>query len=414
MKHQNPIRTSAPAPFPASIPEFQKPPTRAHTSKHPIRRTVPALAALLLCACLALSACGSTSAPETYNTAAQEAPAADVARDIIPAVPGGEAGTEIAIDAAPAATLQDTGGATPLPSYTGSGGITQPQDDRKIVLYTTVHMETLAFDDTCAQIQQAVADTGGYIAGATINTDSYRSDLHTAAYTLKIPRDKFDSFSLDLPAYGTITSRSEAAEDITDQYIDVEAHLTALETQEARLLELMEQAGSLEELLQVQNQLTNVQYEIDLYRSTQRTYDGLIAYATMDIYVTEVQEYTPPAPTTFGSRVSAALKNTWHNTVSGLQNFSIFLIYALPTLVVLGVLLVITLFIIKLVRKHNAKKAAAFAASVTAWQQATNADNSKDTGKTKDTPASSTAGSTTDTTTYPAQPAKNNSTDKRK
>ena len=55
---------------------------------------------------------------------------------------------------------------------------------------------------------------------------------------------------------------------------------------------MMEQAGDLETLLAIQNQLTEVQYQIESYTAQQRTYDDLISYSTVDVTVEEVKQIT--------------------------------------------------------------------------------------------------------------------------
>ena len=72
-------------------------------------------------------------------------------------------------------------------------------------------------------------------------------------------------------------SKQESTQDVTSAYVDVEARLKSLKLQEERLYAMMEQAGDLETLLAIQNQLTEVQYQIESYTAQQRTYDDLIS-----------------------------------------------------------------------------------------------------------------------------------------
>ena len=87
-------------------------------------------------------------------------------------------------------------------------------------------------------------------------------------------------------------SKQESTQDVTSAYVDVEARLKSLKLQEERLYAMMEQAGDLETLLAIQNQLTEVQYQIESYTAPQRTYDDLISYSTVDVTVDSLR-YLP-------------------------------------------------------------------------------------------------------------------------
>lgn len=132
-------------------------------------------------------------------------------------------------------------------------------------------------------------------------------------------------------------SKQESTQDVTSAYVDVEARLKSLKLQEERLYAMMEQAGDLETLLAIQNQLTEVQYQIESYTAQQRTYDDLISYSTVDVTVEEVKQITEKTET-FGDRVSDAFRRSWRDFGYGAQDFAVGFVAALPTLLVLAVL----------------------------------------------------------------------------
>lgn len=136
---------------------------------------------------------------------------------------------------------------------------------------------------------------------------------------------------------GNLVSKQESTQDVTSAYVDVEARLKSLKLQEERLYAMMEQAGDLETLLAIQNQLTEVQYQIESYTAQQRTYDDLISYSTVDVTVEEVKQITEKTET-FGDRVSDAFRRSWRDFGYGAQDFAVGFVAALPTLLVLAVL----------------------------------------------------------------------------
>lgn len=201
-------------------------------------------------------------------------------------------------------------------------------DGRKIIRTATLTVETKAYDEATGLLREAVSGTNGYIE----YTSSYTGGgTRSAEYRCRIPTDRYAEFFEKIEGVGSVVRTEEGADDATNQYVDLEARLNSLRTQEARLLALMEESGSLEDLLAVQEKLMEVQYEIESYTGQMKALENSIDYATITVYLEEVQTYTPVEPT-FGDRVAQAFTNMLHGIVDGAQGFVILLIYALPVL----------------------------------------------------------------------------------
>ena len=71
----------------------------------------------------------------------------------------------------------------------------------------------------------------------------------------------------------------------------------ALETEQDRLLELMEQAETTEDLLAIESRLTDVRYQLESAASQLKLYDSLVSYSTVYLTVEEVQKLTPRSGT---------------------------------------------------------------------------------------------------------------------
>lgn len=102
-------------------------------------------------------------------------------------------------------------------------------------------------------------------------------------------------------------------QNVTDEYYDIEARLKSLRTQEERLLALLEQSGSLEDIVQLEQALSDVTYEIEKLTGTLRNYDSLIEYMTVTIDLREVTRETEvtQAPVTLGERIAAQFHSPW-------------------------------------------------------------------------------------------------------
>ena len=102
-------------------------------------------------------------------------------------------------------------------------------------------------------------------------------------------------------------------EDITGSYFDTQARLNALEQEEKRLLELLEKAETLDEIIQLEDRISNVRYEIESLTSQMKIYDKEVAYSTVSIFLEDVTEYS--AKSSFGSRTWEAFTGGWNSFV---------------------------------------------------------------------------------------------------
>ena len=240
-------------------------------------------------------------------------------------------------------------------SSTTGNSINDPAQGRKWIV--TVHMdaETEDLDALLAQLDEHIAGLNGYIENHSIyNGSNYsRYRYRNATLTIRIPADKVDAFAAQVGDISNVVSTELTRDDITLTYVDTESRMKALQTEEARLLELMEQAETMADLLEIEARLTDVRYELDSVTSRLRTYDNLVDYATIYLSISEVQEYTPVEEPTLWERI----RDGFVESLKGLGNFFlelfVFLLTASPYLAVFGG---IAWLVILLIRNKRAKK----------------------------------------------------------
>jgi len=232
-------------------------------------------------------------------------------------------------------------------------------DTRKIVKTVSMTLESMEFDDAVKDIIKTATDIGGYIESSYISGSSIYSSSNTryASFTIRIPADNLTPYVNDLNKFNVL-SLSENSSDITDAYYDADARLKSLETQEERLLKMLEGATELQYMIQVENHLADIRYQIESYYSTLQRYNNQVALSTVNITLNEVIKYqkVDPAPKSFGEQVGNAVQASWINFVNGMQEFLIDLIYALPDLITFFIFVGIIIFIIVLIVKHHKKK----------------------------------------------------------
>ncbi len=244
----------------------------------------------------------------------------------------------------------------PSPPKESSGQIT---DTRKIIKTINLELETKAFNDAVALITSSAAANGGYIEYSYISGDSLQSNKieRKAVFTIRVPASVLDSYVNGLGGSFNVLSKTENSSDITDTYYDAEARLKSLQTQEERLLSMLEGATELQYMLQLEQTLADVRYQIESYYSTIKRYDSQVSLSTVSINLYEVIEYQEivEKPKTYGERLVLAVKESWENFVEGWKDFSVELVYSIPTLIVLAVFIFVAVLIIKKVtnKKHG-------------------------------------------------------------
>ncbi len=226
------------------------------------------------------------------------------------------------------------------------------EENRKLIRTVNMEAETADLDTILADLDAQLAQLGGYVQDKSVQ-NGRNGSYRYATLTLRIPADKVDQFVGHVEDATNILSSSEKAEDVTLKYSAIESRIKALETKEARLLELLAEAKDLNDLLLLENQLAAVRQELETVKSQLKLYDSLIDYGTIHLNITEVKEFTvveeeePPAWERIGTGFVRSVKGMW--TI--LTEIFIFLVVALPYLVIPGGI-VIAILVIRKKRNH--------------------------------------------------------------
>ena len=258
------------------------------------------------------------------------------------------------------AAIQEVAGAAMEDAANGTGsgaGVTDldsgaltPQDSRKIIYNATLWLETKQFDQASADLLEAASQAGAYVQSSE-SSGSAEQGNRSVYYTLRVPAENYSEFLNAAAQAANLIRRSESSQDVTAEYVDLEARLASLEQQRQRLDELAAQAESLEDLLAIESQRSEVQYQIESYTGQMNVLQDQISYSTVDVYLDEVTELTPQSPS-FVSRVGSAFRGSWNGFVSVVQELVIGLIYLLPFLVVAAVVIALVV----LLARRAAKK----------------------------------------------------------
>lgn len=244
------------------------------------------------------------------------------------------------------------------PSATEESTAESPDNDlanRKLIKTVYLDMQTEDFDSLKSNLEETIKSNGGYIESSYLNTPKSEYSYRSYDLTIRIPADKLDSFIETIGSLGYITSKNETIEDVTLTYVDMTAYKEAMETEYEKVLELLENATELDQILVLESKLSELRYEINSYESRLRTYDNLIDYSTVHIYVNEVK-YAIETEDTIGSRISSGFLSSLYSVRDFFVDLFVALISNLPVLVVLAAFIGILILIIRKILKSGAQK----------------------------------------------------------
>ena len=216
----------------------------------------------------------------------------------------------------------------------------------KIIYSADATVETTEFEKTLEALEGLIEKYGGFIESSSINGSNYynaargQASTRSAYYTLRIPGKHFNTLMTELSTLGNVPYTHTYTENVTSQYYDTEARLNAYKTQETRLLEMMELAETVEDVIALESRLAELRYQIESLQSSLNNWDRRVSYSTVSVDVQEVREYTPQVEVkrSYGQELADAMRDALKGAGNFFKDLLVFLVSALPTLVILAVL----------------------------------------------------------------------------
>lgn len=209
--------------------------------------------------------------------------------------------------------------------------------------------------DAVEKVEQMTAAGGGIISES--NVYEFREGQYAAELTLRIPETRFDSFIVQLQELGEAANVNKYSEDVTLPYLDMETRIENLKIQEERLREILAMTANVEEILEVERELSRVRGEIEVLTMTFTHLQDQIAFSTIQISIREEVIDTQTISQKPFENMGKRAKEAFFRSINFLSSAAAFSLIALITL--LPPLLVITaivLLIVWLVRATRRKK----------------------------------------------------------
>ncbi|MBR1797910.1 MAG: DUF4349 domain-containing protein [Clostridiales bacterium] len=257
-------------------------------------------------------------------------------------------------------------------SAPANGTIAQQSDvltDRMLIRYVTISCETLNFTQLTSDIEAQVSSLGGYIESKNFYGTGNNNDLRSASYTIRVASASLDALVNMIGNGATVTYSNESTEDVTLSYADTQARIESLRVEQETLNNLLSQADSLDIILQLQNELTYVRYQIESYESQLRVLENLSSYSTLTLNITEVLEETEieePHIKTYSEKISDAFQDGLDHAKNTFQDLGLQIAENVIPIAVIIILVIAAIIVIKVVTKKIKKRRAKAKASAEA------------------------------------------------
>ncbi len=221
----------------------------------------------------------------------------------------------------------------------------------KIIKRAFANVETKDYSNFESEVSRVVKQYGGYFERSDSWLDPYK-DLKSGSMSIRVPQDKYDmtmDFICDLAL--RVNNRSESAVNATSEYYDIESRMKAKEVEAERLLELIEKANKVEDLINLEARLSDVRTTIESYKSQLLNIDRLTSYSTIEISIQEVKDETPQ---NVDPDLGARMRNSFISTINGLVSlFETIVVFLAGAILPIGIIGISALIVFSVIRRRN-------------------------------------------------------------
>lgn len=273
---------------------------------------VAALAALVV-----LLSAGGSNSPAASGDRALNGDASQTQADgapstadkvVLPLAPGGSSSGSYSSGVAGGPATGASGGTSTLP----------PSDvsQRKIVRTATLEVTVDDVGGAVQQVENAALGAGGFVSGSSLTVEnpgasSDQPKRQRATITVRVPAEAYASVMARLRGFAKeVKSENSETSEVTEEYTDLQARQRNLEATEARYLDLLAKAESINDILTVQDRLSSVRAEIEQVQGRIKLLDDLTDLATITVQLS-LPPVTAVEPQAQPGWAREALDNAW-------------------------------------------------------------------------------------------------------
>ena len=306
-------------------------------SRNP-RTTRWVLTAVIIATALILSSCGLTGTTSVEDESVSEPYVGPTAGD--GTLESAEEYSRDSVAIAPVPPDQ--------PGGTGADASTVPPDERYIIRTVGIRIEVDDVEKAVEDVRREVSKVEGMVTTVQVSTDEeipiYRYEATgsladgaplSGFLVVRVPPEDVDAFVDAVAGLGKVQRQAEDESDVTQEHIDISARLETLKAQEARLRELFDEAGTIEEMLAVEQELTRVRAEIESLTAQLAYLERQAAMATVTIELASKPPVVSPVGSDWG--FLDAITRGIRGLATTINTLIVVVLSALPLLAIGGV-----------------------------------------------------------------------------
>lgn len=222
--------------------------------------------------------------------------------------------------------------------------------ERKIVRNGDLQLESDSPEQSQQKISAIAESKGGFVVESQqSSSDSRTTTRDVVTMTVRVPSAKFTEALDEIRKTASrVVVETVKSDDVTEEFIDIEAQLKAKKALEAQFLEIMKRANTVEDALNVQSELAEVRGEIEKIEGRKRFLENQTSFSTIKIRLQTPATFTENS-TGFFDRFKQAFSNGFDAALNFILGLVSFVIAILPFLlfIVLPIYLIVRYFLKK-------------------------------------------------------------------
>jgi hypothetical protein len=206
----------------------------------------------------------------------------------------------------------------------------EPPFDRKVIRSGEIAVEVEKFDDAARRLLSIAEAAGGFIADSSYDESG---GVPRGSFVVRVPANRFGEVVRQIEQLGTVQRRHITGQDVTEEFIDLDARVRNLERQEARLLTFMDRATKIPDLMTVQQEVSRVRGEIERLKGRMRFLSNRVDLATIQAEVSQKPKKQSGGFWDFDhtiGRIQTAFLNTVHEMLEAVEGIAAFAASILP------------------------------------------------------------------------------------
>ena len=250
--------------------------------------------------------------------------------------------------AAPMEPKEEFGGDYAAGGVDGGSGV---EIGRKMIRTAELQLETTEFEAAVDGLNALTEQMGGYFENSSVGTRG--GNYRWSEFVVRVPAEHYNAFLNQAGELCHETWRNSRQEDVSEIYYDTQ------QIKLERLQELLSRAELMEDIITIENAISETEQRIEELSGTLQHYDARVDYATVYIYLNEVYKLSnvEEVPENFGSRLSNAFSRGWDNFLDNTEDLLVSIAYGwMGWLIFIVVAFAGVKIGLRVVRKWKAKK----------------------------------------------------------